>query len=173
MINLTTPLRKEDIANLEIGDIVSLSGYIFCGRDIVLPKIVKSYNQDKLAEMGIDLDGSLIFHTAVSEAGIGPTSSNKVEIENSIVPLSKAGVRIHLGKGKISDETISELREHNSIFAVVPPTTALLMSHVEEVKVAAFEEFGMEAFYRLKVNGLRMIVAAAKGKSIYGEDDEK
>ena len=44
----------------------------------------------------IGLDGAVIFHTAVSPAGIGPTSSNKVEIEASMPELAMAGVRIHV-----------------------------------------------------------------------------
>jgi hypothetical protein len=40
-----------------------------------------------LGELAAPLSGSVIFHTAVSDAGIGPTSSNKVDIESSIAPL--------------------------------------------------------------------------------------
>jgi fumarate hydratase subunit beta len=165
--NLTTPIKEEDISKLKVSDVISLSGYIYCGRDAVLPKIVKLCSNNKLADHGINLNGSLIFHTAVSPAGIGPTSSNKLEIEESIVPLSKAGVKIHLGKGKISKATIDALNQHNSIFAVVPPVTALLQSKVQNVELVAFPEEGMEAFYRLKVKDMTMIVAAAHGKSIY------
>jgi len=38
-------------------------------------------------------------HTAVSKAGISPTTSNKEDIEESIPFLAKSGVKIHLGKG--------------------------------------------------------------------------
>ena len=40
MKNLTTPLSEEAISQLNVGDVVSISGYIYCGRDAVLPKIV-------------------------------------------------------------------------------------------------------------------------------------
>ena len=172
MRKLTMPITEEDILSLNVGDVISVSGDIYCGRDIVLPRIVKLQNEGGLKELGINLNGSLIFHTAVSPAGIGPTSSNKVEIEQSIAPLSEAGVRIHLGKGAISLETIAALNKNNSIFAVVPPVTALLMSKVIETEIIAFPEEGMEAFHRLKVADLTMIVAAAKGQSIYGEINE-
>ena len=146
---------------------MTVSGYIYCGRDAVLPKIVQLYSEDRLAEYDIDLVGSLIFHSAVSQAGIGPTSSNKMQIEASIPPLSQAGVKIHLGKGKISQETVEELHRYNSIFAVVPPVTALLMNRVIETKLIAFPEDGMEAYYRLQVEKLPMIVAAAHGETIF------
>ena len=164
---ITTPISKEDIAGLEVGDKILISGYIFCGRDAVLPKIQRDFDDGKLEEKGIDLDGSVIFHTAVSPAGIGPTSSNKLEIESSIEPLSRAGVRIHLGKGKLKQETVDALAENGSIYAVIPPVTALLGERTISKEIAAYPELGMEAFYRLKVKDFPAIVAAAKGKSIY------
>lgn len=168
MQRFITPITDEDIHNLKVGDIITLSGCIYCGRDAVLPRIVRLYQDNRLADYGIDLAGSLIFHTAVSPAGIGPTSSNKLEIESSIAPLSQAGVKIHLGKGAISKETVEALNQFNSIFAVIPPVTALLQSKILESTVVAFPEEGMEAFYRVKVSEITMIVAAAHGQAIYG-----
>ena len=167
MIYLTTPIKESDIANLQVGDVVSISGYIYTGRDAVLPKIVRLIEDNKLEEYGIDLRGSIIFHTAVSPAGVGPTSSNKLEIEGSFPFLSKAGVKLHLGNGALSFGTIQSLDENNSVFAVIPPVTALLESLTLEREVIAFPELGMEALHRIKVENYQAIIAAAHGKSIY------
>ena len=93
VIELTTPISEEDIAKLKVGDVVSISGYIYCGRDAVLPKIVAHAEIGTLSELNVNLQGSVIFHTAVSPAGVGPTSSNKLEIESSMKPWSKAKIR--------------------------------------------------------------------------------
>lgn len=167
MIELTTPLSEEVIGQLNVGDVVTLTGNIYTGRDAVLPKIVKVAEEGRLNDLGIDLQGSVIFHTAVSPAGVGPTSSNKVEIECTFEPLSKAGVKMHLGKGAISKATVSALAKQNAVFAIIPPVTALLDSQTAEQEVVAFPELGMEAFNRLKVVGYQAIIAAAKGVSIY------
>lgn len=167
MIELTTPFREEDIAKLDVGDVVSINGWIFCGRDAVLPKIVKHAEERTLNDVNIDLQGSVIFHTAVSPAGVGPTSSNKLEIESSFEPLSKAGVKMHLGKGAIKSETVKALAEQNAVFAIIPPVTALLESQTFDREVVCYPELGMEAFHRIKVNNYQAIIAAAKGKSIY------
>lgn len=167
MIYLTTPIQEADIARLQVGDVISISGYIYTGRDAVLPKIVKLIEENKLEEYGIDLQGSIIFHTAVSPAGVGPTSSNKLEIESSFPALSQAGVKLHLGKGAISPNTIQSLDENNAVFAVIPPVTALLESLTTEREVVAFPELGMEALHRIKVENYQAIIAAAHGKSIY------
>lgn len=168
IVELITPFTEEAISQLKVGDVVSISGYIFCGRDAVLPRICKELEAGTWDKRGIDLRGGVIFHTAVSPAGVGPTSSNKLEIESSFETLSKlGGIKMHLGKGAISKPTIEALKKHNAVFAVIPPVTALLGSQTEEQKVMAFPELGMEAFNRLKVVKYQAIIAAAKGESIY------
>ena len=80
-MELQTPITEKDIESLHVGDMITISGIIYCGRDAVLPKICNLIGNGELDRYGIDLQGSVIFHTAVSPAGVGPTSSNKLEIE--------------------------------------------------------------------------------------------
>ena len=167
MLRLSTPFTETDVAQMDVGDMLYISGYIFCGRDAVLPKIVNEIREGAL-DPHIDLRGEVIFHTAVSPAGVGPTSSSKLEIEASMVPLSKyAGIKMHLGKGKIKDETVRALAEMNAVYAVIPPITALLESRTSNRVCVAHGELGMEAFYRIRVENYPVIIAAARGRSIY------
>ena len=169
MIELNTPYSEDAIRKLRIGDIISISGYIFCGRDAVLPRICKELEDGVWDKRGIKLQGGVIFHTAVSPAGVGPTSSNKLEIENSFETLSKGGgIKMHLGKGSIKPETIKILKETNAVFAIIPPVTSLLESQTVERECIAWPELGMEALYRIKVKHYQAIIAAANGESIYG-----
>ena len=167
MIELTTPFSEEAIRRLKVGDVVSITGFIFCGRDAVLPRICKELEVGTWDKRGIDLQGGVIFHTAVSPAGVGPTSSNKLEIEGSFETLSKHGIKMHLGKGAIKPATVKALEENNAVFAIIPPVTALLESQTLERECVAWPELGMEALYRIKVDGYQAIIAAAKGESIY------
>lgn len=168
MIELTTPFSEEAISQLKVGDVVSISGYIFCGRDAVLPRICKELEAGFWDKRVIDLKGGVIFHTAVSPAGVGPTSSNKLEIEGSFETLSKlGGIKMHLGKGAIKPETVKKMSANNAVFAIIPPVTALLESQTLERECVAWPELGMEALYRIKVDGYQAIIAAAKGESIY------
>lgn len=170
MKNYNTPLTNYDIMELHVGDMITLSGNIFTGRDAVLPKLVEMINNGTIEKSGIILLGGVIFHTAVSSAGVGPTSSNKEEIENSFLGLSKGGIKLHLGKGKISKNTVKILEQEKSVYAVIPPVTALLEDRTLEKEVIAFPEEGMEAFHRLKINKYPCIIAAAHGRSIYEEN---
>ena len=167
IVRIQTPISREAADQLKVGDRVLISGKIYCGRDAVLPKILKAIDEGTVRDLGIEPEGSVIFHTAVSPAGVGPTSSNKVEIESSIRPLSEAGVRMHLGKGALKPETIAALEANGSIYAVIPPVTALLGAKTKSRRIVAFPELGMEAFNELEVEDYPAIIAAAHGKSIY------
>lgn len=162
---ITVPISEQAAADLQVGDTVEISGYILCGRDAVLPRVLKMISEGK--DPGVDLKGQVVFHTAVSPAGVGPTSSNKLEIESSIEPLSRAGVRLHLGKGALHPETVAALARENAVYAVIPPVTALLGAKTSEIRCAAFPELGMEALYMIKADRYPAIIAAAHGRSIY------
>lgn len=167
MIDLTIPISEETVRELQVGDTVTISGYILCGRDAVLPKVLKMIEDGTVDDIGVKLQGQVIFHTAVSPAGVGPTSSNKPEIESSIEPLSAAGIKLHLGKGKLHRETIEALEKYNAVYAVIPPVTALLGKKTEEQRIVAFSELGMEALHLIKIDKYPAIIGAAHGRCIY------
>lgn len=167
MIRVETPISKEAIKALKVGDQIEIYGKIFCGRDAVLPKLVALFEKGGAQALPVDLKGGVIFHTAVSIAGVGPTSSNKVEIEESIPSLSQAGVRIHLGKGALGADSVRALKKHGSVFAITPPASALFEDRTVSRKVAAYKEEGMEAFWELEVQGLPAIIAIAHGKTVF------
>jgi fumarate hydratase subunit beta len=168
LIRLKTPLTDADVDRMKVGDQIELEGTIFCGRDAVLPKLVSLFEAGDLAGIGVDLKGAVIFHTAFSPAGIGPTTSNKVEIEGSMPTLSRAGVRLHIGKGSLGPRTIEELKLHRSVFAITPPVTALFSDKIVSHRIAAFPNEGMEALYQVEVRSFPAIVAVAHGESIMG-----
>lgn len=167
MITLQTPIDHREIKRVRVGDQIEIDGTIYCGRDAVLPKLVRLIERQDLDRIGVDLEGAVIFHTAVSIAGIGPTSSNKVEIEGSIPALSRAGVRVHLGKGALGPKTVEELKKYHSVFAITPPVSALFSDKMVSQRVAAFREEGMEALYQVEVKGFPAIIAIAHGETIF------
>lgn len=164
---ITAPFTDEVLKSLKVGEIVNVSGKIYAARDAVLPKMVKMIEDGTLAENGIDLQGGVIFHTAVSPAGVGPTSSNKLEIEGTMPQMTKAGIRMHLGKGELKKETIEMFKEYGAVYAVIAPVTALLNSKVISQKCVAHPELGMEACYELIVDKFPCIIAAAHGESMF------
>ena len=162
---LRLPATEEEIRSLRVGDMLLLDGFLYTGRDAVLPCLVKACA--KSSYCGPDLRGSAVFHTAVSPAGVGPTSSNKLEILQSMVPLAKQGVLMHIGKGALDPETVQALCNEGAVYAVTPPVTALFNACIEEREVVFGADLGMEAMNRLKVHDFPVIVAAAGGESLY------
>ncbi len=163
MKKIKTPISDEEISELQIGDKILLSGVMYTGRDAALPQLVELIKKGKTP---INTNGIAIMHTAVSDTGIAPTTSNKEEIESTIPFLSENGVKIHIGKGMLNDETKKALNKNNSIFVITPPVAALLTNNVLEKECVAFENEGIEALYKLKVENIPGIVAIAHGKSI-------
>ena len=94
MKKLTTPISDSDLEDINVGDQITISGTIYTGRDAALPQLVKLIKKD---EVPFDMNGMVIMHTAFSDAGIAPTTSNKEEIESTIPFLSENGVKIHIG----------------------------------------------------------------------------
>ncbi|BAW31837.1 MAG TPA: fumarate hydratase C-terminal domain-containing protein [Methanothermobacter sp.] len=164
MKRIRIPSAPSKIKSLKVGDRILLDGRVYTGRDAILPRLVEAI---KSGMPPVNLDGAAIMHTAVSGAGIAPTSSNKEEIEESIPFLASAGVLIHIGKGALRKETIDALDEAGAIFVVTPPLAALLTSRVKSVRLIAYEEEGVEALYELIVDGLPGIVGVSHGKSVY------
>lgn len=163
---ITTP-RTTDFEGLVAGTAVEISGIVYTARDAVMPKLADLIRDGKTEGFPMDFPGAAVMHTAFSPAGYGPTSSNKEEIESYMGLLSRAGVRFHMGKGAIKQETIDEISKYGSVFIVVPPVSALLQERLIKKRVIAFEEEGMEALHELTVSGIPGIIAAARGKSIF------
>lgn len=157
------PFEREKTSDLQVGDKIQIYGKLFTGRDAALPKLVELIKE---GENPLELEGSALMHTAVSEAGISPTTSNKAEIEGSMAFLSKYGVKMHIGKGSLNPETVDALSKYGSVFVVMPPAAALLSSRVISKKVLAFPEEGMEAIHQLVVDGIPGIVASARGQTL-------
>ena len=167
IISITMPVDEALVKSLSLGDQLEISGKIFCGRDAVLPQLVDLLTEKGEDALDVSLQGGAIFHTAVSPAGIGPTTSSKAEIMGSMAALSKFGIKLHIGKGALPQEIVVQLAEFNSIFAVTPPVTALFNNTLISQRVVAFENEGMEAFFELDVKDFPAITAIAHGKSIF------
>ena len=167
MITKHVRLPVIDAAEFHVGDCILVSGRVFAARDAVLPKICETMQLGRLADLGVEFGGNALLHTAVSPAGIGPTSSNKLEIEESFSYMCTAGIKLFMGKGALSQRTASILEESGAAFAVVPPVTALLEKGIKSRRIVAWPELGMEALWELQMQDCPAIIAVAHGESLF------
>jgi fumarate hydratase class I len=189
MIHLTTPISKEEILKLHVGDAVQLSGIATTGRDaahkymveklIEGPKPLSAEDQKLRAELEKILRGGAIYHsgpilrnddgrwTIVSS---GPTTSIRDEIYQDKV-IAAFGVRVVIGKGGMGPRTLEACRIHGAVFlhgiggAGVYNAAAI----AEVLDVFKKEEFGLpEAFWKIRFDHFTGIVTMdAHGKSLH------
>lgn len=175
-IVLDYPFTRDRVVALHAGDVVSVSGLVFTGRDRL---------HKHLAETGrspVDLRDGALFHCGPvvrREAdgtwriiAAGPTTSIREEPYMAAV-IAGQGVRVIIGKGGMGPATLAACREHGCVYLqAVGGAAAVIAKSVDVVDGVHFlEDFGAtEAMWVLRVRGLQAVVGMdAHGRSLYDE----
>lgn len=161
MIKLTTPITKEKIATLSLGDTVLLSGKIFTARDAAHKKIVEHY----LATNEMLLSGEVIYYAGPCPrkereiiGSVGPTTSYRMDAYSEFF-LSK-GCKVTIGKGNRSTQTVNLIKEYGGVhFDAIGGAGAYYKNCIKKAEVVYFEELGAEAVFCLTVVDFPLIVS--------------
>ena len=160
---IQTPLSREVIKSLRAGEGVLLTGVIYTARDAAHKRMAELLASGMA--LPFDAEGQAIYYAGPCPAppgriigSIGPTTSSRMD---SYSPLFiKEGLRVMIGKGPRSQEVIDSIMEHTGIyFAAVGGAGAILSLCVKQAEIAAFEDLGTEAVYRLVVQDMPLVVA--------------
>jgi len=160
---LLMPLSAEKIKSLSVGDIVSLSGVIYTGRDAAHKRLIELL--DKKEPLPFDFHNQAIYYAGPCPAppnkiigSVGPTTSGRMDV---YAPrLIQEGLRIMIGKGERSAAVTEAIREHGGLYlAAVGGAGALLSLCVKQAEPIAFHDLGTEAIYRLTVEDMPLVVA--------------
>ena len=169
---LTTPISKEDMAKLNIGDEVLISGTFYTSRDAGHERLLESL--EKTGHLPFDLEGELIFYAGPTPAAagrplgsVGPTTASRMDFATPA--LMDAGLGGCIGKGKRDQATIEACKRNGSVyFACVGGIAALLAKQVKESELIAWEDLGTEALRKLTVKDFPTFVAVdTKGQDLY------
>ncbi|MHA1685707.1 MAG: FumA C-terminus/TtdB family hydratase beta subunit [Candidatus Heimdallarchaeaceae archaeon] len=149
---LNTPVSKEELEKIRIGDIVYLSGTMVTARDEAHLKALELHKEGK--KPPVDFAGIGLFHCGPvmkkNEAGewtvvaAGPTTSARMEIfEDEFIKVFHPGIII--GKGGMGAHTTKACQEQKCIYAAFTGGAALLAAdRIKRVKeVHWLEELGM------------------------------
>ena len=171
---LQTPIKREDIEQLTIGDIVFLDGYLITCRDMAHRRLI-----DLGMQLPVDLDGLAILHAGpiVAKEGdgwrmvsIGPTTSMRMEVHEKEF-IKQTGVKLIIGKGGMGPETVAGCNEYKAVHAVFPGGCAVLAaSRVEQIERVEWLDLGMpEALWvsRVKNFGPLIISIDTKGNNLF------
>ncbi len=177
-VYLTTPLKEEDLINLEIGDKVFISGTIYTARDAAHKRLVELLKQGK--DLPFDIKGQVIYYVGPAPAppgkpigSAGPTTSYRMDPYSPA--LLDAGLKGMIGKGPRSKEVIDSMVKNKAVyFAAIGGAAVVIALAIKDAEIIAYEDLGPEALRKLKVENLPCIVANdTKGRDIYKEGVEK
>ncbi len=160
--HIRLPLSAEDVKKLHVGDKVLLSGIMYTARDEAHKRMDDLILRGK--SLPIDLKDQVIFYAGPTPArpgqisgSIGPTTSARMD---SLTPLLlKQGLRGMIGKGNRSDALKDIMRGKAIYFTAIGGAAVLLAESVVKMEVAAFDDLGPEAIYRLEVKDFPCYVA--------------
>lgn len=172
MIDLKTPLHSDDVKDLKVGDVITITGTIYTARDQAHRRIVED-------DEPFDLDGKVLFHAGpiinkkddgtYEVVAIGPTTSMRMNPYEADV-IDK-GVRVVIGKGGMDDNVRQALKDNNAVYVVATGgCAALYVDAVREVDSVTWLDLGVpEAMWELKVDSFGPLIVAmdSQGKSLY------
>ncbi len=177
-VYLQTPLKDEDLINLEIGDKVYLSGTIYTARDAAHKRLVQLLEEGK--DLPFDIKGQVIYYVGPAPAppgkpigSAGPTTSYRMDPYSPA--LLDAGLKAMVGKGPRSQAVIDSMVKNKAVYlAAIGGAAVVIALAIKDAKIIAYEDLGPEALRELKVENLPCIVANdTKGRDIYKEGVEK
>lgn len=172
----TEDLSKETIKNLNIGDIIFLSGTIYTARDRA-QQLLLSTAKEKLpfdpTSLPIYHCGPLVKKTDDSWAIIscGPTTSSRLEETQSQI-IKKYQSPLLIGKGGMGEKTKKSLVENSGVYtSYTGGCGALAAERICRVEdVFYLKDLGMaEAIWILKIKefGPLLVSMDSKGNSLY------
>jgi fumarate hydratase class I len=171
VMRLTTPLSADEVHALRVGDIVSLSGLVYTGREALHRHLL-------LQDVPLNLRGAAIYHCGVVAAkkndawaisAAGPSTSARVDAYQAEV-LRRYGIRAVIGKGGMGAETQRALQECGAVYLhAVGGAAQYYASCIAKVEGVNFLELGAaDAMWRLWVRDFPTIVTMdASGRSLH------
>lgn len=159
MIRLKTPVSKDTIRTLRVGEKILLSGTVYTARDQAHIRL-----KDETS-LPFDLEGAAIYYVGPTPerpgyviGSSGPTSAYRMD--SLAIPLMERGVRIMIGKGDRSPAFIETLKEHDAVYLMATGGAgALLAACIKSKKVVLYEDLGPEAVHALEVEDFPCYVA--------------
>lgn len=178
IIQLQTPLTKDDIKNLNIGDVLELTGTIFTARDAAHKRMQAALAEGK--PQPIDFKDQLIFYAGPcptkpgrTMGSIAPTTS--IRMDSFVEMTFQLGMLGMIGKGDRSDFIPDLCKKYGGVYLLsIGGASAMISNQVKTCDVVAYEDLGTESIKRLGVEKLRLIVGIdTKGRVFQMEEIAK
>lgn len=169
---ITVPIKKEEIASLQTGDFVFITGTIYTARDAAHKRIYETLRKGE--NLPIEMQDNIIYYMGPSPAregkpigSAGPTTSGRMDkYTPELLDMGLCGM---IGKGKRSAAVMEAIKRNGAVyFAAVGGAGALHSRSIISSEVVAYEDLGTEAIRKLVVRDFPVIVVAdAQGNNLY------
>lgn len=171
-VKIKTPLTRESLKDIEAGDMVYVTGYIYTSRDAAHKRFCDLLDKGK--ELPIDIKGAIMYYVGPTPAkpgepigSAGPTTSYRMDAYTP--QLLDQGLMAMIGKGKRNQAVIDKIVEHGACyFAAIGGAAALIKSTVKTAELICYEDLGAEAVRKLYVEDFPVTcIIDSKGNNLY------
>ena len=182
IIQLSTPLTKEDLANLEIGDVLELTGTIYTARDAAHKRLFDLWKEGELEpgkalpwQESLNFTNQFIFYAGPCPAkpghavgSIAPTTS--MRMDSYVEMCFELGMLGMIGKGDRSSFVPDLCKKYGGLYLLsIGGASALISRQVKKCDVVAWEDLGTESIKKLEVEKLRLIVGIDSRGKVFQE----
>jgi fumarate hydratase subunit beta len=159
---LRTPLTKDAMKVLKIGDVLELTGTIYTARDEAHKRIQMGYAERRAPPL--DMTNQFIFYAGPCPTkpgrimgSIAPTTS--MRMDGFVEMMFELGMLGMIGKGDRSDFVPELCKRYGGVYLLsFGGAAALIANQVKACTVVAYQDLGTESIKRLEVETLRLIV---------------
>lgn len=177
IIKLQTPLTKDDMKKLRVGDIVEISGTIYTARDAAHKKMQSEVSNN--LPQKVDFENQFIFYAGPCPTkpgraigSVAPTTSIRMDI--FVEMTFKLGVIGLIGKGERNDYVADLCKEYGCVYFLSHGGAAAIISdRIKDCKVVAYEDLGTESIKKLEVDRLRLVVGIDTNGLVFQDDEIK
>lgn len=176
-VELTAPISEEQIRDLNVGDVVKISGMMYTGRDAIHKYLSEN-------DSPIDLNGQIIYHCgpvvmknddgSYEIKAAGPTTSIREEPYQGDI-MKKFGIRAVIGKGGMGPKTLAALAEHGGVYLnAIGGAAQYYADCIKAVEGVDLLQFGIpEAMWHLRVKDFTAVVTMdSHGNSLHADVDK-
>ena len=174
-------LTRDDIQSWKPGEQLLLNGKLLTGRDAAHKRIIDTLAKGEALPDAVDFKNRFIYYVGPVDAvkgesvgPAGPTTSTRMDKYTETM-LSETGLIGMVGKAERGPIAIEAIKKHKAVYLIAVGGAAYLISKsIENAKVLAYEELGMEAIYEFEVKDMPVTVGVdVKGESVHQSGPKK
>ncbi len=177
-IDLDRPMKEilAELSKYPVKTRVSLSGTLIVARDMAHARIKKMLDEGKpmpeyFRNHPVYYAGPAKTPAGMASGSFGPTTAGRMDPYVDLFQ-SHGGSMIMLAKGNRSRQVIDACRKHGGFYlgTIGGPAAILAKDNIRSVEIIDFEELGMEAVRKIRVENLAaFILTDDKGNDFFDE----